>query len=127
MIIAEGSNNPYFTQISNGNTSINADVTEDKGGSGSFFRPHDLIAAGFASCLNITIRMVLDRMNLPYDNVITKVDLNRENDRTTFLYQAEILGDIDAAMKESVISKALNCPVRKTLSKDIDFQSMTKI
>ena len=122
MIIAEGGNNKYFTQISNGSAGINADVTEDKGGSGSFFRPHDLIAAGFASCLNITIRMVLDSMNLSYENVITKVDLNREEDKTTFLYHTEILGDIDTATKEAVISKAINCPVRKTLSKVIDFQ-----
>jgi len=122
MIIAESGQGNYFTQVSNGTAIINADVTKEKGGGGNSFRPHDLICAGFASCLNITIRMVLDRMNLKYSNVITKVDLDRKEDSTTFLYQAEILGDIDSETKEKVISKALNCPVRKTLSKDIDFQ-----
>ena len=127
MITAESEQNKYLTQISNGITHICSDVTHDKGGSGDCFGPHDLLCAGYASCLNITVRMVLERMNLKYDKVIVKVDLNRDKDDiTTFLYDVEIIGDIDAATKEAVIAKALNCPVKKTLSKSIDFQPMFK-
>jgi len=125
MITTESGENNYFTQISNGIASINADTAKDKNGSGDYFRPHDLIGAGFASCLNITVRMVLERMNLTYEKVITKVDLDREDDATTFLYQVEIVGDMDEATKARVIAKALDCPVRKTLSNKIDFQPFT--
>jgi len=64
-----------------------SDTTPDKGGGGDCLRLHDLLCAGFASCLNITIRMLLDRMSLQYDKVITKVDINRDvPDNATFLY-----------------------------------------
>ena len=123
MVTAESDRKDYLTQLSNGSTTIYSDTTPDKGGGGDCFRPHDLLCAGFASCLNITIRMVLDRMNLQYEKVITKVDLNRDvPENTTFLYDIEIIGDIDDATKREVISKALNCPVRKTLSRQIGFQ-----
>lgn len=74
MIIAESDHNKYFTQLSNETASINADVTKDKGGSGDYFGPHDLICAGYASCLNITVCMILEKMNLKYDKVVTKLE-----------------------------------------------------
>lgn len=126
VIIAESSKDNYFTQLSNETTTINADVTIDKGGKGEHFRPHDLICAGYASCLNINIRMILEQMSLKYDKVITKVDIDREEDRTTFLYYVEIMGDIDDATKKLVISKSLNCAVKETLSKTIEFQPINK-
>ncbi|MCL2343754.1 MAG: OsmC family protein, partial [Firmicutes bacterium] len=91
MITAESGQKNYLTQLSNGNTGIYSDTTEDKGGGGGYFRPHDLLCAGYAACLNISVRMVLDSMNLKYDRVATKVDVNREQaDSTAFLYQIEI-------------------------------------
>ncbi|MCL1972742.1 MAG: OsmC family protein [Endomicrobia bacterium] len=125
MIIAESGQEKYLTQLSNGAVNITADTTGNNGGSGEYFRPHDLLCAGLASCLNISIRMVLEKMNLKYDKVIAKVDVNRtKEDSTIFLYHVEIIGDINAYTKEDVISKAMNCPVRKTLSKNISFQPM---
>ena len=127
MITAESEQSKYLTQISNGTARIFSDTAKDKGGGGDYFRPHDLLCAGYASCLNISVRMVLERMNLKYDKVIVKVDVNRDKeDSATFLHHVEIIGDIDAATKETVISKALNCPVKKTLSKSIGFQPMSK-
>ena len=125
MIIAESSGVNYLTQINNGTTVINSDVTEEKGGGGEYFRPHDLLCAAYASCLNITVRMVLDRMGLKYDKVVTNIDVDREKENSTiFMYHVEIIGDIDIAAKEAVIAKAMNCPVRKTLSQNISFQAM---
>ena len=125
MITAESDNKNYSTCVSNGIAVINSDTTEDKGGSGEYFRPHDLLCAAYASCLNISVRMVLDKMGLKYDKVITNVDMDRENEgNTIFIYHVEIIGDIDIPTKEAAITKALNCPVRKTLSKNISFQPM---
>ena len=126
MISAESGHEEYLTQLSNELVSIQADTTENNGGSGDYFRPHDLLCAGFASCLNITVRMILKKMGLQYDRIMTKVDIDRSReDRTIFLYDIEIIGDIDAAVKEMVISQALNCPVKKTLSRNIAFESMS--
>ena len=128
MINAESGSEKYLTLLSNGAVSITSDTTQSKGGGGEYLRPHDLLCAGFASCLNISVRMVLEEMNIDYEKVVTKVDVNRDQeDNTIFLYDIDIIGDIDTATKESVLSKASNCPVRKTLSKNIDFQPSDKI
>ena len=126
MITAESGQSNYSTLLSNGSAQIQADTTQDKGGGGESFRPHDLLCAGYAACLNISVRMVLERMNLKYDKVSTQVDLDRVKDKTTFLYQVEIDGDVSPETKEIVIAKALNCPVRKTLSKPLEFQPLSR-
>lgn len=125
MIISESKKENYCTEISNQATVIFSDVTEDKGGCGQYLRPHDLLCAGFASCLNITVRMVLDRKSIEYDKVIVKIDLDRSNEsKTRFLYDIDIVGNISDDIKQQIINIASNCPVRKTLSKEIEFAKM---
>jgi Predicted redox protein, regulator of disulfide bond formation len=122
MIISESKNENYCTEISNQTTVVFSDVTEEKGGGGQYFRPHDLLCAGYASCLNITVRMVLDSKNIEYEKVIVKIDLDRSCEhKTRFLYDIDILGNIPDDIKQQIIKIASNCPVRKTLSKEIEF------
>lgn len=122
MVTAESGQKNYLTQISNGTSNLCSDTAGDSGG---LFGPYDLLCAGYAACLNITVRMVLDKMDLKYDSVVTRIDVDEaEPDSTVFLYQVEIVGDIGGAAKEAVISKALNCPVRRALSKRIAFKPM---
>ena len=126
MIISESSQEQYLTQLSNGAAGITADTVRAKDGS-EYFGPHDLLCAGFATCLNITVRMVLERRGLAYEKVIVKVDVDRsQEDSTIFLYDVDVIGDMDADAKEAAIAKASNCPVRKTLSKNISFRPMGK-
>lgn len=99
-----------------------SDVTPEKGGSGAYLRPHDLLCSGFASCLNITTRMILDRKNIKYDEVLVKVDLDRSDEnRTKFIYDVDIVADISPEMKQTIMKLLKNCPVRKTLSKELEF------
>lgn len=128
MIISESKMENYCTEILNDNTIIFSDVTEEKGGKGQYFRPHDLLCAGLASCLNITTRMILDRKNIKYEKVIIKVDLDRSDEnKTKFLYNIDIMGNISNEEKENIIKAVRNCPVRKTLSKEIEFELMKNI
>lgn len=128
MIISESKKENYCTEISTENTVVFSDVTKEKGGNGQYLRPHDLVCAGFASCLNITTRMVLDRNNIKYEKVIVKVDLDRSDEnKTKFLYDVDIIGDISNETKQHIIKLVRNCPVRKTLSKEIEFEIMKNI
>jgi putative redox protein len=87
-----------------------------------------LVCAGFASCLNITTRMVLDRKNIKYEKVIVKVDLDRSDEnKTKFLYDVDIIGDISNETKQHIIKMVKNCPIKKTLSKEIEFEIMKNI
>ena len=128
MIISESKKENYCTKISTENTVVFSDVTEEKGGNGQYLRPHDLICAGFASCLNITTRMVLDRKNIKYEKVIVNVDLDRSDEnKTKSLYDVDVIGDISNETKQHIIKMVRNCPVRKTLSKEIEFEIMKNI
>jgi putative redox protein len=123
MVISRSKNEAYLTGISNEREEIYADVAEEKGGSGNHFRPHDFLEAGYASCLNITTRMVLDSLNIPYEEVTVTVELDRRDEaKTIFLYQIDIVGAIDEETKQAVLNKVANCPVKKTLSKPLEFR-----
>lgn len=127
MIISESKQENYWTEISNGNSVIFSDVTEEKGGKGQCLSPHDLLCAGFASCINITTRMLLERKSIKYEKVIVKVELDRSDEnKTKFLYDIDILSDISNDTKQLIINMVRNCPVKKTLSKEIEFEIMKK-
>ncbi|UUZ86872.1 OsmC family protein [Paenibacillus sp. P26] len=81
-----------------------------------------MIEAGYAACLNITARMVLDSMKAPYDGVTVQVELDRRDEAATvFNYRIDIQGELDEDVKRIVLNKVANCPVKKTLSKPIEF------
>lgn len=125
MVISNSKEENYCTEISNENTFIFSDVAEEKGGKGEYLRPHDLLCAGFASCMNITTRMILERKNIKYEKIIVRVDLDRSDEnKTKFIYDVDIIGDISDEDKQLVINMLRNCPVRKTLSKQIEFEIM---
>lgn len=122
MVEAKGRKEKYITELFNGTNKIYADVTKEKGGSGDYFRPHDLLLSAYTSCLNISIRMVMDSLNIEYEEVTVKADLDRSNvEKTVFKYVIDIVGQIDETTKKEIIEKAKSCPVRKTLSKQIEF------
>jgi putative redox protein len=125
MVTSHSKKEKYMTEISNGKLTILSDTTTDKGGKGENFRPHDLLCAALASCLNITSRIILDRKQIKYDDVIIKVDLDRSaENKAKFIYHIDILGNIDDETKKKVITMVLRgCPVKGTLEKEISFEA----
>ena len=71
--------------------------------------------------------MVLNSMNLAYETVIVQVELDRRPDKSIFIYQIDIEGQLDEKSKRTVLKKVMNCPVRKTLSKQLQFIDQTRI
>lgn len=47
--------------------------------------------------------------------------LDRSDKYTNFIYSIDINGDIAEKKKQEIMALAENCPVRKTLSKDLIF------
>lgn len=123
MIISESDKHRYLTKFSDGTHEGLADTIPEKGGGGCGFRPHNLLEAALASCINMTVRMYADEHRLPLEQVTTKVSLNRRTEGVAhFSYQVEIAGDLDAQQKARLLEVAAKCPVRKTLSRKIDFE-----
>lgn len=125
MLSSKSISQNYKTELSDGNNVIFSDVDVSKGGEGDGVRPHDYLCAALASCLNIYTRMILDNEGCSYSNVTVNVDLDRSSEnKSVFKYEIDITGDINESQRTRIISKARNCPVRKTLSKSIEFVEM---
>ncbi len=125
MVTSTSEKAPYRTTVTDGTSFLSADTTVEHGGQGGAFRPHDLLCAALASCLNMTVRMILERRGLAYETVRVQVDLDRSDPiAPVFRYDMEITGDIDPRIKQEILRKAANCPVHKTLAQPLSFQAM---
>ena len=122
MIVCKSENENYCCKTEINGFVIQSDATSDKGGQDNGIRPHDILAAAYASCLNMTVRMACNKKNIPIANVSTRVELVREDDKTIFQYQIDFDSTIDEDAKHEIVKMVENCPIRKTLSKPIAFQ-----
>ncbi|HVN49101.1 MAG TPA: OsmC family protein [Bacteroidota bacterium] len=110
----------YQTTFTNGTHSALADTTEDKGGHNSGFRPHELLEAALASCINMHVRMYAQHHNVPLEKIQTIVSLDRSNPaQVVFNYSIELSGSLSPEQKEKLHHIAKTCPVHQTLSKAI--------
>jgi putative redox protein len=124
MIEARSESPNYSTRFSDGTHEAVADTTADKGGSSSGFRPHDLLEAALASCINISVRMYAENHGIPLEGVTTRVKLDRSvPEEAIFRYELEFQGDLTAEQKERLSMAPRGCPVSRTLSRRIRFQS----
>lgn len=113
----------YVTRFSDGKHEGISDVTTDKGGAHSGFRPHDLLEAALASCVNMAVRMYADHHAIPLKGVTTKVSLERSHpEEVVFRYEVALEGELTPEQKSKLIHAAGACPVRQTLSKRISFE-----
>ncbi len=124
MIVSTSKAPPYKTMFSDGVHEAISDTTLDKGGGNSGFRPHDLLEAALASCVNMTVRMYADSRSMALAGVKTKVNLDRSDPQAAvFRYEIELDGDLTESDREKLLRAAAACPVRRTLSKEIRFES----
>jgi putative redox protein len=122
MIVSISGEKPYATIFTDGKSEAVCDTTIDKGGGGSGFRPHDLLEAAFACCLNISLRMLADKHQIPLCEAKVSVSLNRDDpEQTVFEYAVELRGDLTAKQRRELVELAASCPVGRTISKKISF------
>jgi putative redox protein len=115
---------PYRTQFSDGIHQNTADTTAGNGGGSSGFRPHDLLEAALATCVNMTVRMYADRHGIPLAGVTTTVSLDRAvPEEAVFRYEVALEGELTAGQRDRLMRAASACPVRRTLSRKIRFES----
>jgi putative redox protein len=113
----------YRTRFSDGVHEAVADTTVDKGGQHQGFRPHDLLEAALACCVNMSVRIYADNHGIPLRAVTTKTDLDRSRpSEVTFCYKLVLDGELTLQQKERLLEAAKACPIRQTLSKAIRFE-----
>ena len=125
MIIASSEPQHFLTRFSNGKQTRSADTTPDKGGGDSGFRPHELLEAALATCMNMNLRMYAANHGIELGNVSTTVSLDRNSPlEAVFNYSIELSGQLDDEQRKKLLEIAETCPVRRTLSKKLTFRSL---
>jgi putative redox protein len=66
--------------------------------------------------------MTCDKKQISIDSVTSKVGLIREDSKTIFTYQIDFSNDLPDDIKQEILKTIEHCPVRKTLSKPIEFK-----
>lgn len=114
---------PFQVEFSNGALTGVCDATEDKGGQGNGFRPHELLEAALGTCTSMIIGMYAKNHGIALENVAVTVSLDRDTPGTTaFVCEITLEGDLTDAQRERLLRAAKACPVRKTLSSAIVFR-----
>jgi putative redox protein len=95
----------------------------DKDGGAEGFRPHELLEAALACCINMQVRTYAESYAVPLDSVTIRVRLDRGADGAVFHTEVELHGEsLTREQRERLIEIAGACPVRQTLSKPIRFE-----
>ena len=125
MIVSSSDESRYKTLFTNGSQKAFSDTTSDKGGADSGFRPHDLLEAALATCMNITLRWYADNHGIPLSGVTTEVRLNRGiSGETIFEYKVKLDGPLTEEQRQILLNVAESSHVRRTLSKKISFHQL---
>ncbi len=123
MIQADSQSKNFLAQFTNGEHVSTSDTTPDKGGGNLGFRPHELLEAALANCMNMSVRMYAEKNAIPLSGVSVTVSLNRSNpDGALFEYGVEFRGLLSEPQKGQLLSALESCPVRNTLSKPLYFK-----
>ena len=122
MIRTNSQATPFQVEFTNEQHSAMSDTTQDKGGGSCGFRPHELLEASLAACMNMTATMYATKNNIPLTHVATKVTLDRSGlEHVVFNYTLELKGNLTDAQRKAIHSAVRICPVRKTLSRGFKF------
>ncbi|WP_417068384.1 OsmC family protein [Niveibacterium terrae] len=112
----------YQTAFTNGGQSALADTSADKGGRGEGFRPHELLEAALACCMNMSLRMAAEKHAIPLGKVEVIVTLDRSDGQGPVFGYRVIFGEgPTAAQRKALLAALASCPVRKTLSQPLRF------
>lgn len=122
MIRADSQPAKYETEFTNGAHRSTSDTTPNKGGANRGFRPHELLEAALATCMNMTVRMAADQQGIPLSSVSVTVFLNREEPgQPVFEYSVEFGETLSEAQQSQLLAAIEKCPVRNTLSHPLRF------
>ncbi len=122
MIETKSTNKDFHCFLTNGRLTFDSDAPIFKGGLGNGLRPHELLEAALALCINLTIRTIAKEKGIEPGNVSTVVELDRSGSKTTFKYKINLDTKLNEDEKKFFLNIIDLCAVVKhTLSKQLEF------
>jgi trans-aconitate 2-methyltransferase len=118
MVTATSAAAAYRTLLTNGRVETTADAMKGGVGSSNGFRPHELLEAAVAACMNISARLKADDMGVAPVEVATEVALDRSDGRAVFRGRVRVAGELTDAQRTALEEAAFHCPVGRTLLRE---------
>lgn len=101
-----------------------AKATKDEIGEG--VRPRRLLEASFATCMNISVRMVAEREGIDFDAVTTRVELDRSSDPETIRFSMAFEGPDESEAERLRNAATDQSRVYGTLTDGVRFEDVSK-
>jgi putative redox protein len=115
----------YTTKVMSDRHEMIADAPIEKGGGGAGFGAHELLEAALAVCINMAVRMYATEHAIPLSAVSTQVSLDKTEVGTVYFdYALRLQGALTAEQRRELENAAAQCPVRQTLSRQIQFRAV---
>jgi putative redox protein len=129
MIRATTEEEGFLTKLTNGTGTVFSDVPVDQGGTGTGFRPHQLLEASVAASAAISVRLYAKSHGLPLDDITIEVRIDCDSAQETVVRcEIEIHGgQLTNEQRTDLLAVAHDCPVRRTLSRPIRFEAAPAI
>jgi putative redox protein len=84
--------------------------------------PVDLLEAGLAACINITLRVYAESRKMNLSDAVVKVSMNKDDPEQVFVKEEiELIGDLTEKERKTLLQVASQCLVTKTLLKKFSF------
>ena len=116
MVTTQSTSRPYRTLVSRAQVRIEADAVKDGRGSGERLRPHELLEAALASCMNISARLEAEARGLGPVEVRTVVSIDRtQPGKAIYRYRCRVDGPLRPDERASLEAAAAACALGQTL------------
>ncbi len=122
----------YRTAIESAGHVLVADEPESVGGTDAGLTPYELLASALAACTSMTLQMYARRKALPLVEAAVRVTHSRIHAEDCAHCETKVgridrfertimlVGDLDAAARQSLLEIADRCPVHRTLTGEVD-------
>ncbi len=116
MIATLSLDEPFRTLVTNGRFRIEADAPRGGLGGTAGLRPHELLEAALAACMNISVRLQAHELGAGPVQVRTSVDLDRSRPgEAAYRFRFRIDGALPAPQRERLEAAARGCELGQTL------------
>ena len=111
---------PYRTEMSNGKNGYQP-IHADSGlqTDAEDMTPSEILEAALASCTNMTVRGVLNKRGIPYDEILVDVRMQTIDGKTTITRSVKVVSDADPEAVSAAVARARNCHLYKVLTGEI--------
>jgi putative redox protein len=126
MVIAINEGELYTTRLLSGNHELIADEAEEVGGKDVGPSPGLFLQMALASCTAVTLRMYATRKQMALKKIRVEVGTEKVGDKTLFLRDIYLDGDMDQSQRDRLLQIANACPVHKILTHPIEISTALK-